>query len=109
MVANVFSTCAVVPVAGQLSLKKLAAALAGKRASMADPQQAARASGYVLGGISPIGQKGRRPVVVDDSALDWPTLFVSAGRRGLQVELAPADLLRAAAASTAAIADVAGD
>jgi Cys-tRNA(Pro)/Cys-tRNA(Cys) deacylase len=101
--------CAVVPVAGQLSLKKLAAALAGKRAAMADPRLAARASGYVLGGISPIGQKGRRPVVVDESALGWPTVFVSAGRRGLQVELAPADLLRATAAGTAAIADIAGD
>ena len=95
---------AVVPVAGSLDLKALAAALGGKRAAMAEPAVAARATGYVTGGISPLGLRSRLPVVVDASALDWPTVFVSAGRRGLQLELAPADLVRVAAARTAPIA-----
>jgi Cys-tRNA(Pro)/Cys-tRNA(Cys) deacylase len=95
---------AVVPVSGSLDLKALAAALGGKRAAMAAPEAAARATGYVTGGISPVGLRSRLPVVVDASALGWPTVFVSAGRRGLQVELAPADLVRAAAAETARIA-----
>jgi Cys-tRNA(Pro)/Cys-tRNA(Cys) deacylase len=94
----------VVPVAGSLDLKALAAALGGKRAAMADPAEAAKASGYVAGGISPLGLRSRLPVVVDASAADWPTVFVSAGRRGLQVELAPADLVRLAAARSAPIA-----
>jgi Cys-tRNA(Pro)/Cys-tRNA(Cys) deacylase len=95
--------CAVVPVAGQLSLKALAAALGGKRAVLAEPAAAARLTGYVVGGISPIGQKTALPVVVDESAVLFDTVFVSAGRRGLQVELAPADLLRATDATLAAI------
>ena len=94
---------AVVPVAGSLDLKALAAALGGKRAAMASPEAAARATGYVTGGISPRGHRSRLRVVVDASALAWPTMFVSAGRRGLQLELAPADLVRAASATTAPI------
>ena len=85
---------AVVPVARQLDLKALAAVLGVKRATMADPAAATRSTGYVLGGISPFGQRTPLRTVVDDSALDQPTVFVSAGKRGLQVELAPADLVR---------------
>jgi Cys-tRNA(Pro)/Cys-tRNA(Cys) deacylase len=96
--------CGVVPVARRLDLKALAGAVGGKRAELADPAAAARATGYVIGGISPIGQKSRLPVVIDTSAADWPTVFVSAGRRGLQVELAPADLLSATAARLAPVA-----
>ena len=96
--------CGVVPVAARLDLKALAAAVGGKRAVMAEPAAAARATGYVVGGISPIGQKSRLPVVVDTSAEDFETVYVSAGRRGLQVELAPADLVRAASARLAPIA-----
>ena len=75
----------VVPVAGSLDLKALAAALGGKRAAMAEPAAAARATGYVTGGISPLGHRSRLRVVVDASAEDWETVYVSAGRRGLQV------------------------
>lgn len=96
--------CAVVPVAARLDLKALAAAVGGKRAAMAEPAAAQRATGYVLGGISPLGQKTRLPVVVDASARDLPTVYVSAGRRGLQVELAPGELVRLIAASFAPIA-----
>jgi Cys-tRNA(Pro)/Cys-tRNA(Cys) deacylase len=96
--------CAVVPVAGRLDLKALAAALGGKRAELADPGAAARATGYVVGGISPVGQKGRRPIVVDTSATGFATVFVSAGRRGLQMELSPTDLLRVTDGIVAAIA-----
>jgi Cys-tRNA(Pro)/Cys-tRNA(Cys) deacylase len=96
--------CAVVPVAGRLDLKALAAALGGKRAELADPGAAARATGYVIGGISPVGQKGRRPIVIDESATGFDTVFVSAGRRGLQMELSPTDLLRVTDGTVAAIA-----
>jgi Cys-tRNA(Pro)/Cys-tRNA(Cys) deacylase len=96
--------CGVVPVARRLDLKALAAAVGGKRAELAEPAAAARATGYVVGGISPLGQKSRLPVIVDASAGHWPTVFVSAGRRGLQVELAPDDLVAAAAARLAPIA-----
>ncbi|MGH8860916.1 MAG: Cys-tRNA(Pro) deacylase [Jatrophihabitantaceae bacterium] len=96
--------CAVVPVAARLDLKALAAAVGGKRGAMADPAAAARATGYVVGGISPIGQKGRLPIVIDVSAERFATVFVSAGKRGLQVELAPADLQRATGGRIAAIA-----
>lgn len=85
---------AVVPVARQLDLKALAAVLGVKRATMADPAAATRSTGYVLGGISPFGQRTPLPTVVDDSVLDHATVLVSAGKRGLQVELAPADLVR---------------
>jgi Cys-tRNA(Pro)/Cys-tRNA(Cys) deacylase len=94
----------VVPVAGSLDLKALAAALGGKKAAMADPAAAERATGYRTGGISPLGHRQRLPVIVDSSALDHPTVYVSAGRRGLQVELDPADLVRVAAAAIAPIA-----
>ena len=97
-------TVAVVPVAGQLDLKALAAAAGGKRAAMADVAAAERATGYVAGGISPLGQRKRLPVIVDASALDLATIFCSAGRRGLQIELAPGDLVRAANAVVARIA-----
>ena len=96
--------CAVVPVAGTLNLKALAAALGSKRAEMAEPAAAARATGYVVGGISPIGQKTALPVVLDESAAEFQTVFVSAGRRGLQVELAPGDLLLATDGQLAPIA-----
>ncbi len=97
-------TVAVVPVAGTLDLKALAAAVGGKKAAMADPAQAERASGYVTGGIAPIGLRRPLPVVVDETALGYPTVYCSAGQRGLEIELAPADLLAAAGASTAPIA-----
>ncbi|WP_299952162.1 Cys-tRNA(Pro) deacylase [uncultured Modestobacter sp.] len=96
-------TVAVVPVGGQLDLKALAAAAGGRKAAMADPGDAERSSGYVRGGISPLGQRKALPTVVDDSALAFGTVLVSAGRRGLQVELPPADLVRLTRARTAAV------
>lgn len=96
--------CAVVPVAGRLDLKGLAAALSGKRATMAEPAAAARATGYVVGGISPLGQKTRLPVVIDETATLYDTVFVSAGKRGLQVELDPQELIRLTGAIVADIA-----
>lgn len=93
----------IVPVAGQLDLKALARALDGRKASMADPRAAERATGYVVGGISPLGQRKAHPTVVDSSALDHETVFVSAGRRGLEVELSPAELVRLTAARVAAV------
>jgi Cys-tRNA(Pro)/Cys-tRNA(Cys) deacylase len=94
----------IVPVSGQLDLKAVAAAFGGKTAAMADPADAERASGYVVGGISPVGQKRLHPTVLDESALALPTVFVSGGKRGLDLELAPADLVRATKATTARIA-----
>jgi Cys-tRNA(Pro)/Cys-tRNA(Cys) deacylase len=93
----------VVPVGGQLDLKALAAAAGGKKAAMADVTAAERATGYVAGGISPVGQRKRLPVVLDASALAHRTVFCSGGRRGLEIELAPADLVRAAGATVASI------
>ena len=85
---------AVVPVAQRLDLKALASAVGSKKAAMADPAAAARSSGYVVGGISAIGQRTPLRTVIDQSATDFETIMVSAGKRGLQVELAPADLAR---------------
>jgi Cys-tRNA(Pro)/Cys-tRNA(Cys) deacylase len=96
-------TVAVVPVTGDLDLKALAAAAGGKRAALADRAAAERSSGYVRGGISPLGQRRRLPTVVDDSAQDLDRMYVSAGRRGLQASLAPADLVRLTAAIVAPI------
>jgi len=94
----------VVPVSGSLDLKALAAAAGGKRAEMARPDVAERRTGYVVGGISPVGQRTALPTFVDETAQLWDTVFVSGGRRGLDVELAPADLLRVTGASYADIA-----
>lgn len=93
----------IVPVSGQLDLKALARALGGSKTAMAEVAAAERATGYVAGGISPVGQKRRHPTVLDSSALDHATIYVSAGRRGLDLEIAPADLVRATGAITAAI------
>jgi Cys-tRNA(Pro)/Cys-tRNA(Cys) deacylase len=94
---------AVVPVSRQLDLKALASALGGKKAAIADPQLAERSSGYVVGGISPIGQRKPLTTVVDESAIGYATVYVSAGRRGTDLELAPADLITATTAKVAAI------
>ena len=94
---------AVVPVSGQLDLKALARALGASRAAMADVVVAERATGYVAGGISPVGQRRPHPTVLDSTALDQPSVFVSAGRRGLDLEIAPADLVRVLEATTGQI------
>lgn len=94
----------VVPVTGMLDLKALASAVGAKRATMADPAVAERRTGYVVGGISPIGQKTSHMTVVDETAQLFDTVFVSGGKRGLDLELAPADLLTATAATYAPIA-----
>jgi Cys-tRNA(Pro)/Cys-tRNA(Cys) deacylase len=89
----------IVPADRQLDLRA-----AGKRVTLADRAAAERATGYVVGGISPLGQRKRLSATIDESALDWETVLVSAGRRGLQIELAPADLVRLTGARVAAIA-----
>jgi Cys-tRNA(Pro)/Cys-tRNA(Cys) deacylase len=97
-------TVAVVPVSGSLDLKALAAAVGGKRAVLADPAAAERTTGYVRGGISPLGQRKRLPTVVDASAVGHATVYVSAGRRGLELELDPADLVALTGATVAPVA-----
>ena len=94
----------IVPVSLHLDLKAVAAAVGGKKAAMADPAGAERATGYVVGGISPVGQKRPHPTVLDSSALSLETVYVSGGRRGLDLGLAPADLVRVTHATVAAIA-----
>jgi Cys-tRNA(Pro)/Cys-tRNA(Cys) deacylase len=89
----------IVPADRQLDLRA-----AGKRVTLADRAAAERATGYVIGGISPLGQRKRLPATIDETALEWETVLVSAGRRGLQIELPPADLVRLTAARVAAIA-----
>ena len=96
-------TVGVVPVDKQLDLKAIAAAAGGKKAVMADPAAAERTTGYVVGGISPIGQKRALPTVVDSTATDHPTVYVSGGRRGLDIGLSPADLITVTRARTAPI------
>ena len=93
----------IVPVSAQLDLKALARALGGSRAEMADKAAAERATGYVVGGISPLGQKRAHPTVVDATALDHAVVYVSAGRRGLDLGLSPADLVSVTSATVAAI------
>lgn len=97
-------TVAVVPVTGELDLKALAAAAGGKRAVLADRLLVERTTGYVRGGISPLGQRRRLPTVVDSSALDFPTIYCSAGRRGLQIQLPPTELVALTGATVAPIA-----
>ena len=94
----------IVPVDGQLDLKALAAAVGGKRATMAEAARAERATGYVVGGISPLGQRSTHPTVLDESALAFPTILVSGGRRGLDVELEPNDLITLTGARVSPIA-----
>jgi len=94
---------AIVPVTGQLDLKALAAARGGKRARMLDPSVAERLTGYVVGGISPLGQRTSSPTVLDASALGQPVVYVSGGRRGLDIGIAPEDLVRVTAAQVAPI------
>ncbi len=95
---------AVVPVSGRLDLKALAAAVGCKKAALADPALAQRRTGYVVGGISPVGQKTPLTTVIDETAELYDTVFVSGGRRGFDIELAPTDLARATSGSFAAIA-----
>lgn len=93
----------IVSVSEQLDLKALAAAVGGRKAALADPTDAERATGYVVGGISPVGQRRRHPTVLDDSALAFDLVYVSGGRRGLDLGLAPDDLVRVTGAVVAAI------
>lgn len=93
----------IVPVSGRLDLKAVAAAVGGKKATMADPAAAERATGYVVGGISPVGQKRPHPTVLDESAMAFDTVYVSGGRRGLDLGLSPTDLVRVTGARVAPV------
>ncbi|HKJ12493.1 MAG TPA: Cys-tRNA(Pro) deacylase [Ornithinimicrobium sp.] len=94
---------AVVPVSSRVDLKALASAAGVKKATMADPVAAERATGYVVGGISPVGQRSSLPTVLDTSAGDFDTILVSGGRRGVDVELRPGDLARVTGATWARV------
>ena len=96
-------TVAIIPVSSMLSMKQIAKAAGAKKAAMADKEQVERSTGYILGGVSPLGQKKRLVTVIDSSAKAFPTIFVSAGRRGLDIELNPADLAALTSASFAEI------
>ena len=95
---------AVVPADTEVDLKAVAAAVGGRKAAIAPPSEAEKATGYVLGGISPLGTRRPLPTVVDASAASWPTIHVSAGRRGLEIELAAADLVALVGGSVAPVA-----
>mgnify|MGYP001029657210 CR=1 FL=1 len=100
---------AVVPVSSQLNLKTFAQAAGGKKARLADPKQVEAATGYVLGGISPIAQKKPLRVFIDRAAEDHSTIYISAGRRGLEIEIAPKDLLNLTSGQFAPIKSVGSD
>ena len=103
MVDNKVLAVGVLPVASMLSMKLIAKAVGGKRAVMADKSDVERSTGYVLGGVSPLGQKRRLKTIVDSSAENFPTVYVSAGRRGLEIELSPLDLVKLTGGGLSAI------